>query len=206
MKKIFITGTDTDVGKTIVSTGLCLTWPAHYWKPIQSGSDPCTDSETLSRFIPKEHIHPSSYELKAPLSPNQASRQENIVIQKENIKSPSLPSSASLIIEGAGGLLVPINDQGDNMADLIKWLKAPVIITARSSLGTLNHSFLTLAALEARNIEVLGFVLVGPPHPLNKQDIEQIGKKPVLLELPFLKSLSKENLHSHFKKIKHLLP
>jgi len=206
MKKIFVTGTDTDVGKTIVSAGLCLSWPAHYWKPIQCGTDPYTDSEVISRFIPKEHIHPSSYQLKAPLSPNQSARKENITINKNHIKIPPLPPSVHLVIEGAGGLLVPINGTGETILDLIKWLKASVIIIARSTLGTLNHSFLTLSALKQKNIEVLGFVLVGPPHPLNKQDIENLGGKPVLVELPFLKTLTKETLKPHFQNIKFFLP
>ena len=119
MKKIFITGTDTDVGKTIVSAGICMAWPAHYWKPIQAGycptintsnfSEPAltknilpgTDNEVISQFIPEQNIHPSSYTLKNPLSPNQAAKIENINIQKEKVNCPKC--SSNLIIEGAGG-------------------------------------------------------------------------------------------------------
>ncbi len=202
------------MGKTIVSAGFCLTWPAHYWKPIQAGYHsaesaevripvpktkilPQTDNEVISQFIPEQNIHPSSYTLKKPLSPNQSAEMENIYIKNENIKVPDC--SSNLIIEGAGGALVPFNDKED-ITDLIKKINCPVIVVTRSVLGTLNHTFLTLSILKAKNISVLGVVMVGPPHPLNKRDIEK--KAPVLLELPFLNKLSAKTLHLYFEKIK----
>ena len=214
MKKIFVTGTDTDVGKTIVSAGLCKAWPAHYWKPIQSGYQatktyapppalnknilPGTDNEVMSRFIPEKHIFPSIYTLKEPLSPNQAAEIEKINIQKEKIQIPNTDSN--LVIEGAGGSLVPFNEKED-MTDLMKYLDCPVIIVARSTLGTLNHTFLTLFALRAKKIPILGVIMVGPSHPKNKKDIEQIGKVSVLLELPLLDNLSTDTLKSYFTKV-----
>jgi len=239
MKKVFVTGTDTDVGKTIVSAGLCLTWPAHYWKPIQSGygpqilditqkdntqkkkktnrinddisvketltikSTPCTiktDREVISQYIPKSHIYPSSYTLKKPLSPNQAASLEGISIQMDKIKEPSC--SSPLVIEGAGGVLVPFNNKQD-MTDLMKKFDCPVIIVSRSGLGTLNHTFLTLSCLKAKKIPVLGVIMVGPHHPMNKSDIQK--KAPVLLELPILQDLSIKNLKKHFQKLQPLM-
>ncbi len=223
MKKIFVTGTDTDVGKTIVSAGLCLTWPAHYWKPIQAGYEcptltanenthkttklknisnnhilPKTDNEILSWFIPAKNIHPSSYTLKNPLSPNQAGKLEDIYIKSQSIHLP-ICSSSNLIIEGAGGALVPFNDKEDMTALMKKW-DCPVIIVARSGLGTLNHTFLTLTVLKSKKISILGVIMVGAFHPMNKKDIS--AKAPVLLELPFLETLSSEVLISHFQKMK----
>ena len=217
MKKIFITGTDTDVGKTIVSAGLCMTWPAHYWKPIQSGYQstkaydpsqsalninqkilPGTDNEVMSRFIPEKNIFPSTYTLKEPLSPNQAAKIENINIEKEKIQIPN--TNSNLIIEGAGGALVPFNDKED-MTNLIKEFNCPVIVVARSTLGTLNHTFLTLSILREKNISILGVIMVGPSHPGNKKDIEKIGKVSVLLELPLIENLSADTLKSYFDKI-----
>ena len=238
---IFVTGTDTDVGKTIVSAGLCLVWPAYYWKPVQAGRQPCTDSDVIARFIPPSHIYPSAYVLNKAVSPNQAARVENIQLKKQNmifshfqkthnlhsrdmdarnrgeVSSPGSgatkislpirrPLESKLVIEGAGGTLVPFNDQGENMSDLMKAEGAPVIITARSGLGTLNHTFLTLSALRAKNISILGVILVGPSHPDNKRDIERIGKVSVLLELPILKKISVDNLKFHFNKLKSVLP
>ena len=215
MKKIFITGTDTDVGKTIVSAGLCMTWPAHYWKPIQAGYSntnaaessksalnkkilPGTDNEVISQFIPEENIYPSSYTLKNPLSPNQAAKIEGINIQKKQINCPEC--STNLIIEGAGGSLVPFNERED-MTDLMKKMDCPVIIVARSTLGTLNHTFLTLSALRAKKIPVLGVVMVGPPHFNNKKDIEEKGKTSVLLELPIIENISAETLKPYFENL-----
>ena len=203
MKSIFVTGTDTDVGKTIVSAGLCLSGPAHYWKPIQAGADPCTDNEVMAQFILKENIYPSTYCLKKACSPNQAARIENISIQKDTLMSDSKKNCSRLVIEGAGGLLVPFNEK-ENMLDLIVYLGTPVIVVARSGLGTLNHTFLTLRALKTSSINILGVVMVGKPHPDNKRDIESIGNVPVLLELPILKNLNADSLKEHFNKLKNL--
>ena len=203
----------------MVSAGLCLTQSAHYWKPIQAGYAvpqshqgeevrehkrlgvehsfilPETDNAFMSCFIPTEHIYPSAYTLKHPLSPNQAGQRENISIDMRHIKMPQ--TSASLVIEGAGGALVPLNDK-ENMSDLMVQLKAPVIVVARSGLGTLNHTFLTLFALRAKNIPILGVIMVGALHPDNKRDIEQQGKTSVLLELPWLEHLSPQTLQPYF--------
>ncbi len=209
-KIIFITGTDTDVGKTVVSAGLCRAWPAHYWKPVQAGfADPKkpgavshilpqTDLSFVRRFIPPRHIYPSTYTLKRPLSPNQAGKKENIYLKMDQIKVPE--GQANLVIEGAGGALVPLNDT-KNMSDLMKKLNVPVLVVARSGLGTLNHTFLTLGALRAKKIPVLGVVMVGPPHKDNKRDIEKQGKIKVLLELPLLNNLSPQSLEPYFTKL-----
>ena len=204
MKKVFITGTDTDVGKTIVSAGLCLSWPAHYWKPIQAGAEPCTDNEVMARFIPKERIFPSAYVLRKACSPNQAARAEGCRVQKQNLIYPTNRNCSHLVIEGAGGLLVPFNEH-ETMLDLIIHLGTAVIITARSGLGTLNHSFLTLQALRSKGVNILGIIMVGDFHADNKKDIESIGKTKVLLELPFLKTLNAESLKPHFEKVKPFL-
>ena len=204
MKSIFVTGTDTDVGKTIVSAGLCLSWPAHYWKPIQAGTDPHTDNEVMAQFIPKENIHPSTYVLKKFCSPNQAARIENISIEKDVLVNAYRKNCSRLVIEGAGGLFVPFNEE-ESMLDLIIQFGAPVIVVARSGLGTLNHSFLTLKALRANNVNILGIIMVGKLHPDNKRDIETIGNIPVLLELPLLKTLNIESLENHFEKLKPFL-
>ncbi len=199
MKNVFVTGTDTDVGKTVVCAGLCLRFKASYFKPIQCGTVPHTDSEFVARFIPSSRICPSSYVLKAPLSPNQAALREGVCIQKKNISLPLV--SGSLVIEGAGGSFVPLNQKGETVADLIQWLKVPALVVARSTLGTLNHTFLTLSFLRSKKIKVLGLVLLGPSRPENKKDIEKWGRIPVLLELPFIKKLSQKALLSHFKSL-----
>ena len=199
VKKLFVTGTDTDIGKTVVCAGLCMAWPAHYWKPVQAGFP--TDSEVLGRFIPPQNIHPSAYTLQHPMSPNQAGQRENISVQLKNISLPDY--SARLVIEGAGGVLVPLNDDED-MTDLMKAMDCPVVVVARSGLGTLNHTFLTLSVLKKKNIPVLGVVMVGEFHPMNKKDISK--KAPVLLELPWLDTLSADALRSYFAKFPFDVP
>ena len=195
-KKVFITGTDTEIGKTLVSLGLCLHWKADYWKPIQTGQP--TDSDFIKKFLPSKKVYPSSYQFKVPLSPNQASFKENKKIDLKNIQPPK---SSCLVVEGIGGVYVPLNNK-HTVLDLIQHINYPVIVTARSGLGTLNHTLLTLKILKQRKIKILGVILSGTPHPDNKRDIEKWGKIPVILELKVLKSITKKTLLNQFKKLK----
>lgn len=199
MKALFVTGTGTEVGKTLVTLGLCLWFKADYWKPVQTGPD--KDSDFIKKFLTGKKIHPCSYDFKNPLSPNQAAQKEGQKIKLDKIKTPK---SSFLIIEGAGGVLVPLNDK-EMMIDLIQKLGFPVIVVAKSGLGTLNHTLLTLEALKARKIKTLGLILSGSPHKDNKRDIEKWGRAPVLLELPVLKPVNAENLLKHFKKLTPLI-
>lgn len=191
----FVTGTDTGVGKTLVSLGLCCHFKASYWKPIQTGSP--SDASFIQQFLPKNQVYPSVYELKAPLSPNQSAEQENIKI---NLKKINCPNSSFLIVEGIGGLHVPLNDKY-NVMDLINKVNLPVIVVAKSGLGTLNHSLLTLEALNKRQLKVAGLILSGPKDHKNKRDIEKFGKVPVILELPHLSKITKPILKNEFQNL-----
>ena len=194
MKNLFVTGTDTGIGKSLVCLALCLKFSADYWKPVQTGMD--KDSDFIKKFIPASRVHPSCYELKAPLSPNQSAKKEQKKISLDKIQTPK--SSAPLIVEGIGGVYVPFNDK-HNVMDLILKLGFPVLLVARSGLGTLNHTLLTLFALRQRGIEPLGLVLSGQPHKDNKRDLEKLGKLPVLLELPVIEQIHAKNLLYHFQ-------
>ncbi|MDR1208646.1 MAG: dethiobiotin synthase [Holosporales bacterium] len=152
---IFITGTDTNVGKTIISSWICLHSGAKYWKPVQTGHD--SDSQTVRRISPSTEIIPEAYKLKAPLSAYDAANAEHIKIDPRNILE-KIPNGA--IIEGAGGALVPISE-GFFMADLIKQANCNAIIVARSKLGFQNHIYLTIEALNARGINIIGIILNG---------------------------------------------
>lgn len=196
-KGFFIAGTGTEVGKTLVSLGLCLRLNASYWKPIQTGYP--GDLDFIQKFLPRGQSFPSTYVLKAPLSPNQASEMEGVCIDLKNICRP--PKSSFLIVEGIGGLYVPINAK-ETVLDLIRLLDLPVILVAKSGLGTLNHSLLSLSILKQRGLKTIGLILSGPPHPLNKRDIEHYGGLPVLLELDQLPSpFSKNQLLKAFQDI-----
>lgn len=188
--RVFVTGTDTDAGKTVVSAWLCLHSGADYWKPIQSGHPPDRDADLVAR-LSGAHIHPERHLLRAPLSPLHAAALEGREIFLDDFAAPQ--TSRPLVMEGAGGVLVPINAEA-TMLDLMERLGAPVIVAARSGLGTINHTCLTLMALRARNLAVLGVVLSGPPDPRNAEAIERFGNVRVLAEIPRLDPLNREAL------------
>jgi dethiobiotin synthase len=191
MMRAFVTGTDTGVGKTVVCAWLVRHWNADYWKPVQSGTAEGRDGQEIIRLagLDPQRWHPSQYELKAPLSPHEAARLEGCCIE---LSAFSLPrTNWSLVVEGAGGVLVPINDQ-DLMVDLMVDLGLPAIVVARTALGTINHTLLTLEALRRRGVAVAGVVLNGPPNAANRRAIAGHGKAPIIGELPPLSPLNAE--------------
>lgn len=199
--RIFITGTNTDIGKTVVSAMLVAGLRAHYWKPIQSGLIDGTDTNWIQAHtdIPQSHIHKETYSLQQPLSPHAAAVIDNIEISLDAFSLPVLPEEDFLIIEGAGGVLVPINKKYF-MLDLIEKLGAPVLIVADSELGTINHSLLTIRQLYDRNIEIAGVVMNGPQNQGNKEAIEFYGNVEVIAEIGPLKELNPEALADCFTR------
>jgi dethiobiotin synthetase len=187
--KIFITGTDTDVGKTLISTWLCLHTGYDYFKPIQTGCHIDSDSAAVAGLA-QVPIHPNIYQYEEPVSPHLAAilAGDSIDLNKIN-----LPVCENLIIEGAGGVLVPLNKK-ELMIDLIAQMAVPVILVARSTLGTINHTLLSLAALRARQIPVLGVILNGPINETNCQAIEFYGEVDVLDSMPKLTEVSRTSL------------
>ncbi|WP_168464637.1 dethiobiotin synthase [Wolbachia endosymbiont of Ctenocephalides felis wCfeT] len=187
--QIFVTGTDTDVGKTIISSWLCLHTGYSYFKPIQTGSVLGTDSHQVSDLVSTE-VYKEDFVYKEPLSPHLAASLENCSIDIDKI---SLPKTHELIIEGAGGILVPIS-RDKFIIDLIKKFNVPTILVARSVLGTINHTLLSLEALRARNISILGVILNGPPNQDNLEAIEFYGRVQVLASVPKLQRINRESL------------
>lgn len=187
----FITGTDTGIGKTVFSAILALKLGYHYWKPIQSGLENCTDSEWVAERIGKHLVKPEVYRLLHPLSPHAAAKLENQEIDCDRILAQA-PKNHT-IIEGCGGLFVPLNST-TLIIDLVQKLDCSLILVARSGLGTINHTLLSLAALQSRNIPTLGVVLVGPPNSSNREAIEHFGNTTVIGEVPFLENLDREHL------------
>jgi dethiobiotin synthetase len=186
---LFVTGTDTDVGKTVISAALCLKLKWDYWKPVQSGEP--ADSSWVSEHISPHCAYPEAYRLSRPLSPDQAARYDGLKIDVDGIlaKAPPTPT----VIEGAGGLLVPFNDT-HLTTDLIAALRVPLLLVARSGLGTINHTLLSLEAARRRNLTVVGVVLVGDPHPDNRRSIERHGGQPVLGEIPKYPQINRQTL------------
>ena len=162
-----------------------------YWKPIQTGSEEETDSETV-RALSNSKIYPSSYVFKAPVSPHLAAKLEN---QKIDLKSVICPKEDSLVIEGAGGIFTPLNDS-EFIIDLIEQLNIPVLLVARSTLGTINHTLLTLQALRQRNISILGVITNGPHNKENQDAIEFYGQTKVLHHISWFEEVSQQSLAS----------
>ena len=198
-KRIIICGTDTDVGKTIVSSFFVQGLKSIYWKPIQSGTEGGTDTKTVCNLLnlePNRYLS-ERYKFKAPVSPHWAAEKESRIIEPNNLHLPELDKL--IIIETAGGLMVPLNRDWLQIDQLKVW-GAPIILVARSGLGTLNHTLLSLEALKHRNLDVLGIVLNGPPHKDNPKTLEQFGDTEILASLPIFDEVNATVLSQEWNK------
>ena len=198
-KRIIICGTDTDVGKMIVSSFFVQGLKGIYWKPIQSGTEEGTDTKTVCNLLnlePNRYIS-ERYKFKAPVSPHWAAEQESGFIEPSNLKLPDLDEL--IIIETAGGLMVPLNRDWLQIDQLKVW-GAPIILVARTGLGTLNHTLLSLEALRHRNLVVLGIVLNGAPHKDNPKTLEQFGDTKILACLPIFEEVNAKVLSQEWNK------
>ncbi|MBY7649047.1 MAG: ATP-dependent dethiobiotin synthetase BioD [Candidatus Liberibacter europaeus] len=204
--RLVITGTDTSVGKTVFAAMLTRALNAHYWKPIQSGMDEETDSETVQRIglVPKNRIIPEKWRLKTPASPHLSAAIDGVKIDPKKIDPPNI--NYPIIIEAVGGLLVPITQQY-LFIDLISHWKFPTILCSRTSLGTINHSLLSLESLRNRNIEVVGIAFIGDPQPEAEKTITTIGRVKYLGRLPKIDPIEPNILYQNFHKyfVKSLL-
>jgi dethiobiotin synthetase len=188
MSRYVVTGTDTGVGKTVVSAGLAGHLRARYWKPVQAGLDEETDSDAVRRLTEgRAHVLPERYRLATPCSPHEAARIDGVAIEREALALPE--GDGPLIVEGAGGVLVPVS--GDTLyADLFAQWRLPVILVARTALGTINHSLLSLEALRARAIAVAGVVFSGDENAASEAAIVRFGQCRHLGRLPRLDPLT----------------
>ncbi|WP_072395028.1 dethiobiotin synthase [Hyphomicrobium sp. CS1GBMeth3] len=194
---IVVTGTDTDVGKTVFAAALADALGATYWKPIQSGLEDGGDSARVRELsgLPPDRIHPEAYRLKLPASPHRAAEAEGREISLAQLALPDI--DGPLVIEGAGGLMVPVNRQ-TLMIDVFSAWRLPVVLVARTSLGTINHSLLSIEALNGRNIPILGIAFVGDEVPDSERTIVDMGNARRLGRLPRIAPLTRDNLASAF--------
>jgi dethiobiotin synthase len=196
MKGLFVTGTDTGVGKTVTAAALMHRFrgvgPLRYWKPIQTGIEIDDDTATVRRLgaCSAEEIFDQGVRLPKPVSPHLAAQWAGQQIDLAELRGlvGNDDDATTWIVEGAGGLLVPINES-QTMADWIACLALPVLVVARSGLGTINHTLLTLEALQARPLRVVGVMMIGEPNADNRAAIERYGHVPVVVEMPFLTPL-----------------
>jgi len=195
----FVTGTDTGIGKTLLSSLLVAALNRKYWKPIQSGACEGTDRETVMKWagVAADRTFPESYIFEFPVSPHFAAEREGKSVELSRIRRPA--SSDALIIEGAGGLLVPLNDEA-LMLDLIRELRAPVVVAARTTLGTINHTLLTVMAIRHAKVDLHGVVMIGKDHPENRRAIERYGNVPIVGWIPWLETIDRQTLIATFRQ------
>ncbi|NTF46026.1 dethiobiotin synthase [Rhizobium rhizogenes] len=194
---LVVTGTDTDIGKTVFSAALTAALNASYWKPVQSGLDGETDSETIARLgrIPQNRILPEAWRLNTPASPHLSARIDGVAIAPDLLTPPA--TQLPLVIEGAGGLLVPLTRE-QTFADVFARWRYPTILCARTALGTINHTLLSIEALQRRQIPVLGVAFIGDAQPDTISVIGEMGRVSILGRLPHLDPLTPETLHLAF--------
>lgn len=194
---IIITGTGTGIGKTVFAAALAGALGASYWKPIQCGLADGGDSERVEALsgLPVENIIPEAYRLEMPASPHRAAEAEGIAINLADLALPEV--EGPLVVEGAGGLMVPVNRQALFIDVFASW-RLPVVLVARTSLGTINHSLLSIEALNGRNIPILGIAFVGDEIADTERTIAEMGNVRRLGRLPLLDTLSPEKLAEAF--------
>lgn len=205
LKPIFITGTGTDVGKTLIAAIITESLGADYWKPVQAGISEGTDSLFVKKMISNNRtkIHPELYKLKMPASPHLAAPAEDKEITIKEIKFHLPKTENRLVIEGAGGLMVPLN-KTELILNLIKELDAKVIIVSKNELGSINHSLLTAAVLSKENIDVAGWIFTEEYQHYEKEIAGWSGY-PLIARIKHLPIISKETIKEQALKLQSLL-
>ena len=195
MRPIIVTGTDTGIGKTVFAAGLAAALRATYWKPVQSGLDGAESDSETARRLGVEKILPEAYQLTEPLSPHRAAELDGVEINPARLAPPE--GDGPLVIEGAGGLMVPIT-RALLFADLFARWQAPAVLVARTTLGTINHSLLSVEAMRARSIPILGLAFVGEANEDNEATICALAGVKRLGRLPHLDPLDAVTLAEAF--------
>ena len=197
--RFIVSGTDTGIGKTMFAAALTDALGGYYWKPVQSGLDEETDSETVARLgrIPRDRIVPEAYRLSTPASPHLSARIDGVAIDPARLVPPV--TDGALVIEGAGGLLVPLSEQVV-FADIFARWRIPVILCARTSLGTINHTLLSLEALRHRAIPVHGIAFIGAENQETQRIISKLGATRLLGCLPRLETITADSLRDAFQE------
>ena len=197
-ESLFVTGTDTNVGKTLLSALLVAALDAIYWKPIQTGATEGTDRQTVIKLaeIPEAQTIPESYCFDPPVSPHLAAESSGVKIDLARIRVVKVDKP--VIVEGAGGILVPINDS-ESMLDLARHLGFPILIAARAALGTINHTLLTVRALRCAKMSVKGVVMIGSRNKDNERSVEHFGAAPVVGWIPWLDKIGRQTLLQVFR-------
>jgi dethiobiotin synthetase len=197
--RIIVTGTDTGIGKTVFAAGLAGALDGVYWKPIQAGVEEETDREAVLRLsgLSPERVLTEAYRLRTPVSPHLAAERDGIVIDPDALLLPE--TDRPLVVEGAGGLLVPLTRELTYIDVMARW-KAPVVLCARTTLGTINHSLLSVEALRTRSIAIAGIAFIGDENQESERMIAKLGQVRHLGRLPHLEPLTGVSLRAAFAR------
>lgn len=198
-KGYFVTGIGTGVGKTIVSAVLCKALGADYFKPLQCGELDAPETEKISSLAPGTYIHPTLYALREPVSPHRAARMEGVEICLDRIQLPQ--SDRIVIVEGAGGLLVPLNDR-ETIADLAYKLNLPLVLVVNHYLGSLNHTLLSLEYIRSRKLPFAGIIFNGQPDAESERIIGLLGRADVLGSVAYMDKPNPEQVAQAAANIK----
>lgn len=198
--RFVVTGTDTGIGKTVFAAALVEAIGATYWKPVQAGFDAGdrTDSDTIAALagIGRDRILPEAYRLQAPCSPHRAAEMDGVTIDPDRLALPDI--AAPLVVEGAGGVLVPLT-RSLTFADIFAGWAAPVILVSSTRLGTINHSLLSIEALRSRGVPILGIAFAGEANDDSERTIAEMGGARRLGRLPWLDPLTPASLAEAFR-------
>lgn len=193
---IVVTGTDTDIGKTVFAAGLTAALGARYWKPVQAGlADGSDAASVVTLGVPADHVLPEAYRLTTPCSPHLAAEIDSVMIDLDRLALPEV--DGSLVVEGAGGVMVPVT-RDLIFADLFARWNTPIVLVARTGLGTINHSLLSIEALRSRGVPILGIAFVGDAVEDSEATIATLGKVRRLGRLPRLDPLNAATLAEAF--------
>jgi dethiobiotin synthetase len=197
MKQFIVAGIGTEIGKTVVSAILTAGLKADYWKPVQAGDLDQGDAYWIRNWVPSATVHPSTYALTQPMSPHSAAEIDGLTI---DLSAFEIPTDQTLIVELAGGIMVPLNDHETNL-DLIKHLNLPVILVSKNYLGSLNHTLLSYELLKQHGVQIAGIVFNGPENPSGEKFILNHTGLPLILRVNTESEINEAVIASYAHKI-----
>ena len=200
--RIFVTSIDTNVGKTVCSSILCAGLGYDYWKPVQCGDLDFSDSMKVKSYSPLTRVHAESFQLNAPMSPHEAAKLENMDISINDFK---LPKSEEIIIEGAGGVMVPLNYKGNMIVELASMFEAKVIIVFKNYLGSINHTLLTIDKVKSVGLDILGLLVVGDEVTSSERIIEDATQMNIIARIPIVDRVNQKWVKEQGLKVKNKL-
>ena len=200
--RIFVTSIDTNVGKTVCSSILCAGLGYDYWKPVQCGDLDFSDSMKVKSYSPLTKVHAESFQLNAPMSPHEAAKLENMDISINDFK---LPKSEEIIIEGAGGVMVPLNYKGNMIVELASLFEAKVIIVFKNYLGSINHTLLTIDKVKSVGLDILGLLVVGDEVTSSERIIEDATQMNIISRIPIVDRVNQKWVKEQGLKVKNKL-